>query len=93
MAMPQLRGRELANAVRATCPQMRLLFMSGYTEDAALQRSVLEPGNALLEKPFTAEALTRKIRLALQTEIDPCEDELAESLTARKDDTPKPSRA
>jgi two-component system, cell cycle sensor histidine kinase and response regulator CckA len=51
--------------VRARHSGARLLFMSGYTEEAALKRSVLDPSEAFLSKPFTPDALTRKVREVL----------------------------
>jgi PAS domain S-box-containing protein len=68
MVMPDMGGRELANHVRSDQPHMPLLFMSGYTEDGAFQRGVLEPGETYLEKPFGEEGLTRMVRHALAAE-------------------------
>ncbi|MDQ3997947.1 MAG: PAS domain S-box protein, partial [Gemmatimonadota bacterium] len=65
LVMPEMGGRELASRVRAQHSGARLLFMSGYTEEAAMQRSVLDSSEAFLSKPFTPEALTRKVREVL----------------------------
>ena len=62
MVMPELGGREFACALNEHRPGARLMFMSGYTEDAMTGQSLLEPGAAFLEKPFTPDALTRKLR-------------------------------
>jgi PAS domain S-box-containing protein len=68
MVMPGMGGRELSNHVRLERPDMPLLFMSGYTEDGAFQRGVLEPGETYLEKPFGEDRLTRLVRRALSSE-------------------------
>ena len=65
MVMPDMGGRDLANYVRGERADMPLLFMSGYTEDGAFQRGVLEPGETYLEKPFGEEGLTKMVRHAL----------------------------
>ncbi|HEU4628114.1 MAG TPA: response regulator [Gemmatimonadaceae bacterium] len=65
MVMPEMGGRELAARVRQDAPELPLLFMSGYTEDGAFQRGVLQPGESYLEKPFGEEGLTRMVRRAL----------------------------
>jgi CheY-like chemotaxis protein len=65
LVMPELGGRELVCRLRESDPRARVLFMSGYTEEAAQQRNVLQPGDAFLAKPFTPEALTRKVREVL----------------------------
>ena len=62
MVMPELGGREFACALNEFRPGARLIFMSGYTEDAVTRQSLLEPGAAFLEKPFTPDTLTRKLR-------------------------------
>ncbi|MEW6542215.1 MAG: PAS domain S-box protein [Nitrospirota bacterium] len=60
--MPGMNGRELAERVLAERPETRVLFMSGYTDDALLSHGALESGTALLQKPFSQEVLARKVR-------------------------------
>jgi two-component system, cell cycle sensor histidine kinase and response regulator CckA len=62
LVMPEMGGRELADQLSARHPGLRVLFMSGYTEDAALRRNVLQQGESFLAKPFTPDALARKVR-------------------------------
>ena len=62
LVMPGLSGRELAARIRADRPELRILFMSGYADEAVNRNGTLEPGAAFLEKPFTAAALATKIR-------------------------------
>jgi signal transduction histidine kinase/HAMP domain-containing protein len=65
LVMPEMGGRELAARLRSVSPTSRVLFMSGYTEDAVLRQSVMEPGAIFLDKPFTFDTLIRKVREAL----------------------------
>jgi signal transduction histidine kinase/CheY-like chemotaxis protein len=62
LVMPQMSGRELAQRVAAMRPAMRVLYMSGYTDEMILGGEGLAPGVAFLQKPFTREALARKMR-------------------------------
>jgi len=64
-----LGGRELAKRVSAARPNIKVLFLSGYTEDAIIHEGVLEPGTAFLQKPFTLQMLSRKVREVLRGEI------------------------
>lgn len=63
--MPGITGRELATRLLQQRPDLKVLFLSGYTDRAIAQQGMLEPGVAFLEKPFTADGLSRKIRQAL----------------------------
>ena len=67
MVMPGMNGPELARQIRVRHPGTALLFMSGYTRDAALRQSFLEPGTAFIEKPFTPLALARRVREVLDS--------------------------
>lgn len=66
--MPGMNGRALADRLTSVRPEMKRLYMSGYTDDLIATHGVLEHGTELLEKPFTREALLRKIRSILDTQ-------------------------
>jgi CheY-like chemotaxis protein len=61
VVMPQMSGRDLLDRLRPLRPDIRVLFTSGYTEEA-LHRGVLEQDMVFLQKPFTEEALAHKVR-------------------------------
>ncbi|MBV8051960.1 MAG: response regulator [Acidobacteriaceae bacterium] len=67
--MPGMNGRELAQRITATRSETRVLFMSGYTENAIGHNGTLEPGINLLQKPFTLPSLRARVRQALDTPI------------------------
>lgn len=60
--MPGMSGRELADRLRARCPDLRVLYVSGYAETGIVHEGVIDPGTAFLHKPFHHEDLARKIR-------------------------------
>ncbi|HVQ37538.1 MAG TPA: response regulator, partial [Pyrinomonadaceae bacterium] len=62
VVMPLMGGPELAGILALTRPQMRVLYMSGYTDDAIVHHGVLSESTAYLQKPFTAATFTRKLR-------------------------------
>ncbi len=66
VVMPETGGRDLALQLAPLRPAMKVLFMSGYTDDAIVRHGVLEPGIAFLSKPFTADELSRKLRDVLE---------------------------
>ena len=63
--MPGMRGHELAEVMRTLRPQIKVLFISGYTDAAAIHEGVLAEGIQFLQKPFTPDALARKVRSVL----------------------------
>jgi PAS domain S-box-containing protein len=65
VVMPLLGGRELAEKLALTRPDMRVLYMSGYTDDAIVRHGVLDGRASFLEKPFTPDGFARKIREVL----------------------------
>ncbi len=67
--MPGMNGRELANKLSPTRPEMRVLYMSGYTENHIGHNGTLDEGITLLQKPFTLSALRSKVREMLDTPL------------------------
>jgi two-component system cell cycle sensor histidine kinase/response regulator CckA len=65
VVMPGATGPELTRLLVAQRPELKVIYMSGYTEDAIVHQGVLDPGIAFLQKPFTSETLGRKIREVL----------------------------
>jgi CheY-like chemotaxis protein len=63
--MPGMSGKVLAERFRTTRPDARVIFMSGYTDDAALERNMVESGIAFIQKPFTPAGLAAAVRSAL----------------------------
>ncbi len=63
--MPEMNGRDLYQKVAAIHPDIRVLYMSGYTDNVIVNRGVLDEGLNFLQKPFTIRTLTRKVRQAL----------------------------
>ena len=65
VVMPGASGPELTRQLVEQRPALKVIYMSGYTEDAIVHHGVLNPGIAFLHKPFTSETLGRKIREVL----------------------------
>ncbi len=63
--MPGMNGRELSERLATMVPNMKVLYMSGYTDDAIVDRGALAPGTVLIQKPFTADELSARVRAVL----------------------------
>ena len=69
MVMPGIGGRELAERVAAIRPEIKILYMSGYTDQAVVHQGILGTDAPLLQKPFTLATLTTKLREILAAEV------------------------
>ncbi|MEP6571832.1 MAG: response regulator [Gemmatimonadota bacterium] len=65
MIMPGVQGRELADEILRRKPGIKVLYMSGYTEDDALRRGDLGTGQAFIQKPFTLDELDQRLQALL----------------------------
>jgi len=66
VVMPHMGGRHVVEKLRSLRPETRILCMSGYTDDTVLRHGVAKAEAAFLQKPFTADALTRKVQEVLE---------------------------
>jgi two-component system cell cycle sensor histidine kinase/response regulator CckA len=66
VVMPEVNGNVLAERLAATAPGMRVLFMSGYSDEAVYRHGEISAGAAFIEKPFTDRTLARKVREVLE---------------------------
>jgi PAS domain S-box-containing protein len=69
VVMPGLSGAEIAERLRALRPEVRVLFMSGYTDDDIVRRGLLAPRQSMLHKPFSRRALAAAVRRALDVGV------------------------
>jgi YesN/AraC family two-component response regulator len=65
VVMPTMSGRELAERLAHAHPEMQTLYTSGYADSTIVSQGVLDPAVAYLPKPYTADALGRKVREVL----------------------------
>jgi signal transduction histidine kinase len=67
VVMPQLNGKRLSELLMPTRPGMKVLFMSGYTDDAVIRQGLVDAGTHFIQKPFVPAALGTKVREVLET--------------------------
>ncbi len=67
VVMPETTGRDLSERLRLLRPQLKRLFMSGYTDNVIAHHGVLEEGTHFIQKPFSARALAAKVREVLES--------------------------
>jgi PAS domain S-box-containing protein len=70
VVMPEMNGRDLAGQITALYPDIRLLFMSGYTADVIAHQGILDDGVAFIQKPFSFADMTEKVREVLDKTSD-----------------------
>ena len=68
MIMPGATGRSIAKQISSLRPGIKILYMSGYTDDTLIQSKGFDRGDAFLQKPFTLATLTAKVRQVLDTD-------------------------
>lgn len=71
VVMPEMSGREVTNRIAAIRPEMKVLFMSGYTDDAIVHHGVLDANTPFIQKPFAPDGLARKVRDVLDGQGQP----------------------
>jgi CheY-like chemotaxis protein len=69
VVMPGINGRELADRAKAIRPHIKVLFMTGYSQDAIVHQGRLDPDIELIEKPFGSVTLATRVRSVLDADL------------------------
>jgi len=69
VVMPGMNGNQVAGILTANAPDIPVLFMSGHTEDVVLHKGIIDHGIAFIQKPFSAESLSHKVREILDSKV------------------------
>jgi CheY-like chemotaxis protein len=67
VVMPEMSGKELADRLKSQSPDLKMLFMSGYTDESIVHHGVLDSSVEFIQKPFTPASLIRKVRDVLDS--------------------------
>jgi CheY-like chemotaxis protein len=67
VGLPGINGRQLADQVRETRPELRILFITGYAESVAISKGFLQPGMEMITKPFDLEMLSQRVRAMISS--------------------------
>jgi len=67
--MPKMSGRDLAESLASIRPGIKVLYMSGYTDNSIVRHGILTEGMNYVQKPFTLEGLARKVREVLDKDL------------------------
>lgn len=70
VVMPKMSGRQLAEKLKFFCPEVKVLYMSGYADDEIVRQGLVQTGANFIQKPFTFNAIARKIRELLEMKIN-----------------------
>ncbi|MEX2153304.1 MAG: ATP-binding protein [Gemmatimonadaceae bacterium] len=70
VVMPEMSGPTLVTHITELCPTARVLFISGYTDNDVIGRGLSKPGMMLLQKPFSAQELVERVRMALDQQVE-----------------------
>ncbi|EKD81203.1 MAG: hypothetical protein ACD_39C01911G0003 [uncultured bacterium] len=69
IVMPNMNGKDLAERLKKNCPNLKILYMSGYAENAVTNSGIIEPGINFIQKPFSVRDITEKVQSIMRTKL------------------------